>query len=462
MCTAFAQYKWERIYGGDGRDQAFSITIAPDGGFIAAGLTASYPAKCYEMYLVKTDMYGDSVWTNNIGTPFNDYCWSIAPAHDSGFVLLGATDSIFQTGPHDVYLVKISEQGDSLWSRVYGDTGSGQYTNDVGHRIEPTNDDGYIMIGSTESYGAGLHDIYVIKTDAAGDTQWTRTFGTSMYETGQAGLQTHDNGYIIAGTTYETGLSQQIWILRLDATGDTMWTGLYGGAGSENVTDIVQTPDHGFIFVGSTTSYGAGADDLYLVKLDSLGAIDWSKTYGYQYPDWGNGIALTSDNGYIVIGASRTSPDPEDCYAWLLKTDSHGDTAWTRYKPETVFGSANGMDVQQAEDGGFIIAAITWEPGGDDDFLLIKTDPDGLSVVEHSHSDNRTNAAMIPRAIPNPFVEYTVIPGHGQKFFAVYNSTGQFVGSYPGNRLGGDLPGGVYFAAPRKGDHEPIQIIKVR
>jgi hypothetical protein len=458
-CMAFAQYKWERIYGGDARDQAFSIAGAPDGGFVAAGFTASFPSKCYEIYVVKTDMHGDSVWAKNIGTPFNDYCWSIAPAHDSGYVLLGATDSTLQTGPHDIYLVKINEQGDSVWARVYGDTTSGQYTNDVGHEIEPTNDGGYVIVGSTESYGAGLHDIYCIKIDAAGDTQWTRTYGTAMYETGQAVLQTHDNGYVVAGTIYETGLSQQIWILRLDNNGDTMWTHRYGGTGSENVTDIVQTIDHGFVFVGSTTSYGAGNDDLYLVKVDSLGVEDWSKTYGFQYQDWGNGLAYTSDSGYIIIGATRTSPDPEDCFAWLLKTDGNGDTTWTRFKP-TGYGSANGMDVQQTPDNGYIIGAITWEYGGDDDFLIIKTDPDGISLIEEY--DLRTAPLYAPLVVPNPYICFARVPGHATDFYEVYNTTGQHVGSYQGQKIGSDLPSGVYFLSPRLGDHAPVLIIKVR
>jgi len=454
-----AQLKWERVFGDSARDQAFSVATTPDNGYIIAGFSAAFPWKCYEMFVIKTDMYGDTIWERHYGSDFNDYCWSIAPAHDSGYVLVGATDSIFQTGPHDVYLLMINEQGDSMWARVYGDTTSGQYTNDVGHRIEPTADGGYILIGSTESYGAGLHDIYLIKVDAIGDTLWTRTYGTSMYETGKAVLQTYDGGFVVAGTTYETGFSQQIWILRIDAYGDTMWTDLYGGTGSENVTDIVQTLDHGFVFVGSTTSYGAGNDDLYLVKIDSLGAIDWSKTYGYQYPDWGNGLAQTVDSGYIIIGGTRISPDPEDCYAWLLKTDSNGDTAWTRLKP-TEAGSANGMDVQQAPDGGYIIAAITWEYGGDDDFLLIKTDPEGISMVEEYDYRNTPSHAAL--AVPNPFTHSTCIRGHETDIYEIYNTTGQYVGTYQGNNIGNDLSSGVYFLSPRMGDHDPILIIKVR
>ena len=460
-CLAFAQVKWERIFGGSGRDQAFSVTLARDGGYVVAGITASFPLKCYEMYAVKTNASGDPLWMHNFGTAFNDYCWSIAPARDSGYVLLGATDSVLQTGPHDVYLIRIDEDGDSLWARVYGDTGSGPTTNDVGRKIAPTDDGGYILIGSTESYGAGSQDMYLVKTDAAGDTQWIRTYGKSSYETGEAVDQTIDGGYIVAGSTDGSGNGQQIWILRIDRQGDTVWTRIYGGSGDENTTDIAQTPDRGFIFVGSTTSYGAGSSDLYLVKTDSAGNVDWTRTYGYQYADWGNALAITADSGYIIIGGTNPSPNPEECYAWLLKVDGNGDTTWTRMKNSAI-GSANGMDVQQAADGGFIIAAITWETGGDDDFLLIKTDPEGLSIFEKQLDRDHALASRNPIAYPNPFVHFTTVPGHERECYQVFNAAGRLIGDYPGNRIGRDLPGGVYFLAPRSRVHDPLRIVKIQ
>lgn len=461
LCLSSAQYKWESIFGGSGRDQAFSVALTPEGGYIAAGLTASFPQKCYEMYVVKTDMYGDSVWIRHFGTANNDYCWSIVPAQDSGYVLIGATDSVFQTGPHDVYLLKISDKGDSLWSRVYGDTSDATYTNDVGHTIEQTADGGYIIVGSTESYGAGLHDIYLIKISAPGDTQWTRTYGTSYNETGESVCQTSDGGYIIAGTTYVTGSGQQIWIVRTDENGDTMWTQLYGGSGSEDVSDIMQCSDNGYILVGSTTSYGAGSGDLYLVRTDSLGTLNWTKTYGYQYPDWGNALAQTTDSGYIIIGGTRTSPDPEYCCAWLLKIDANGDTSWTQFKTSAI-GAANGMDVLQAPDGGYIIAAITWDYQGEDDVLLMKTDSQGLPVFEKSSHDKEAAANRCPFVLPNPFVRFTSVSGHENEIYHVHNAAGQLVGSYPGSKVGSDLLSGVYFLLPQAGNHDPIRVVKVQ
>lgn len=458
ITLASAQQKWERIFGGSGRDQAFSVSLTPDGGYVVAGLSASYPHKCYEMYVVKTDMYGDTVWINNYGSQYNDYCWSIVQAHDNGYFLLGATDSTLQTGPHDVYLIKINESGDSLWSRVYGDTNSTGYTNDVGHEVRLTSDGGYILVGSTESFGAGLHDVYLIKIDAAGDTLWTRTYGTSQYETGESVYQTDDNGYIVAGTTYEAGAGQQIYLIRTNDQGDTVWTKRYGGSGSENVQGILQTQDKGYIFVGSTTSYGAGSGDLYLVRTDSLGNTEWTKTYGGSYPDWGRAIRQTSDGGYIIIGGTRTDPDPEYCFAWLLKTDSLGDTLWTRTKA-SIYGAANGTDVQQTNDDGYIIAAITWEYGGSDDFLLIKTDPQGISSIQEQKMHK---VSIMPRVYPNPFSHYTTIFGYEYEIYSVYDISGMHVGSYPGKEVGTYLPAGVYFIVPRSGDHTPLRVVKVR
>ncbi len=461
ICLSFAQYKWERIFGGSERDQVFSVALSPDGGYIAAGFTMSYPQKCYEMYIVKTNAQGDSVWAHNYGTAFNDYCWSISPTHDSGYVLLGATDSIFQTGPHDVYLVRIDKNGDSLWARVYGDTSSGPNTNDVGRKIQPTADGGYIIIGSTESYGAGFYDIYFVKIDAAGDTQWTRTYGTSYAEYGKAVHQAADGGYIAAGQKYESGFGNQIWILKMDENGDTTWTRTYGGSGSEDVNDVEQTTDLGYVFVGNTTSFGAGNGDLYIVKIDSSGYVDWEKTYGNSYPDWGNALALTGDGGMIIAGGTRTSPDPEDCYAWLLRVNQNGDTVWSRLKAPDP-GSANGMDVQLALDGGFILAAICWEYGGDDNFYLVKTDTGGLTVFEDPFNQDKLNPLRTPSVYPNPFSFYAVVSGHEDQLYNVYNSAGQLVGTYPGMKIGYDLSAGVYFLSPQNQDHDSIRIVKVR
>jgi hypothetical protein len=118
------------------------------------------------------------------------------------------------------------------------------------------------------------------------------------------------------------------------------------------------------------------------------------------------------------------------------------------------------MDVQQTPDNGYIIGAITWEYGGDDDFLIIKTDPDGISLIEEY--DLRTAPLSVPLVVPNPYICFARVPGHATDFYEVYNTTGQHVGSYQGQKIGSDLPSGVYFLSPRLGDHAPVIIIKVR
>lgn len=455
---ASAQYKWERLFGGTGRDQAFAVAVASDSGYIAAGLSASFPSKCYEMYLVKTGKDGDSAWSYHYGTANNDYCWSIAGDPAGGYLLLGATDSTLQTGPHDVYLVKIGETGDSLWSRVYGDTSDGPLTNDVGHCIKACPGGGYIIVGSTESYGAGAYDFYALRVTAAGDTLWTRTYGTSGAEYGQTVLPLADSGYLIGGTGYAA--SQQIMIVRVHAGGDTAWTRTYGGAGSENVTGIVQSGDQGFYLVGSTTSSGAGGGDLYLVKIDAAGNLLWDKTFGGPYPDWGNAIVKTADNGYVMTGGTRTSPNPEDCAAWLLKVDAAGNLLWSKTKAPPA-GSANGMDVQPALDQGFIVAAIAWEPQGDDDFWLVKTDSEGNSIREE-FKYRTADALPVPAVFPNPFVRYLTVVGRGKELYDVYAADGRAISTYPADRVGADLAAGVYFLVPRAHDSPAIRCVKVR
>ena len=451
LTPIFAQHKWEKVVGGSGRDQAFSVQQTQDGGYIVAGFTGSFGHGCYDAYVVKKDARGDTVWTKTYGTRNNDYSWSIALCGDGGYALLGATDSIFQTGPHDLYLVRISSAGNLLWTQVYGDTSKADSCDESGFDVQETTDGGYILVGGTRSFGAGAYDVYLVKTDSVGDTLWTKTYGTPMSESGRSVQQTQDGGYIIAGSAYVSGTGYDVYLVRTDSQGDTLWTRTYGGADSDNAQCVVQTQDEGFVFAGAT------GGDLYLGKTDSAGNLLWTKVYGGMYNDWANAVRKTEDGGFVIVGGTRTSIDPEHCYVWLLKTDSSGDTLWTKIKDAA---TANGMDVQTTNDGGYIIGAITWEYGGDDDFYLIKTDSTGESSIEESKI-RKTMQTRI-KTLPNPFICFTTVPGYEDKNFVAYDIAGKMVGRFKGNKIGIDLLPGVYFIVLENMTNTCTRIVKVR
>ena len=147
--------------------------------------------------------------------------------------------------------------------------------------MRQTIDGGYIVSGYTSSFGAGNTDVWLIRTDTLGNTVWTKTYGGNRYEEGWSVLQSTDGGYIIAGSTssFKEGYND-VWLIKTDSSGDTLWTKTYGGSQDEHSFSVQQTTDGGYILTGYTTSYAVGGIDFWLVKTDSSCAILWTRAYG--------------------------------------------------------------------------------------------------------------------------------------------------------------------------------------
>jgi hypothetical protein len=193
-------------------------------------------------------------------------------------------------------------EGDSLWSRIYG----GPIGDDL-TKLLPTSDGGWLLVGRTESFGAGDLDFWVVKTDAAGDSLWSRTYGGDSYEIMTTAIQTDDGGYLLFGDTYSFGAGAwDIWMVRTDADGDSLWSHTYGGSGDDQLTAIIVTNDGGYLLGGKTDSFGAGNDDIWLVKTDATGDSLWSATYGGADDEWLANVLLTADGGYLIAGTTMS------------------------------------------------------------------------------------------------------------------------------------------------------------
>jgi len=449
---------WTRTHGGSDDDYGRSVKQTSDGGYIIAGWTASFGAGGYDVYLLKTDSSGDSLWTRTYGGSEYDYGYSVQQTSDGGYIIAGYTQS-FGAGHYDAYLLKTDSSGDSLWTRTYGGS-SGDY----GYSVQQTSDGGYIIAGLTYSFGAGGSDVYLLKTDSAGDTLWTRTYGGSDYDYGQSVKQTSDGGYIIAGVTGSFGAGgYDVWLLKTDSAGDTLWTDTFGGSNDDYGYSVQQTSDGGYVIAGRTESFGAGGYDVYLLKTDSSGDSLWTRTYGGSENDNGYSVQETSDGGYVIAGVTG-SFGAGNSDVWLLKTDSAGDTLWTR----TYGGSDSddGYSVQRTSDGGYIIAGETYSFGaGEADVYLLCVTGDG-SVVDADGESHNPVGFSLSQNYPNPFNAQTVIeyklPAGGQATLAVYNLVGQRLATLvekrhqPGYRSiiwdASDFSSGVYFYRLTAGD----------
>jgi len=218
------------------------------------------------------------------------------------------------------------------FERVYGGVDT-----DAGMSVQQIQDGGYIIAGGTWSFGVGWPDFYLVQTDSMGDTVWMRTHGGSQYDLSYSVQQTQDAGYIIAGWTSSFGAGgDDVYLIKTNSLGDRVWTKTYGGSGHDRGECVQQSQDGGYIIAGRTYSFGAGGGDVYLIKTDSLGDTVWTKTYGGGDSDYGLSVQETEDGGYIIAGCTRSfgAGEPD---AYLIKTDSLGDTVWTR----TYGGRAN-------------------------------------------------------------------------------------------------------------------------
>jgi len=320
--NASGDTQWTRTYGWSG--EGCSVQQTSDGGYIVAGGVDGVD-------LIKTDALGDTLWTRTYQT-FWSVGYSVQQTTDGGYIVAGSARSLESS----VYLIKADASGSTLWTRTYGGTDL-----DWGNSVQQTSDSGYIIAGGTLSFGAGGSDVYLIKTDSSGDTLWTRTYGGASYEEGMSVCQTLDSGYIIAGGTSSFGAgapdSTNVYLIKTNTSGDTQWTRTYGGTSDDEGNSVQQTADGGYIVAGSTGSFGAGDWDVYLIKTDASGDTLWTRPYGGVSLDEGCSVQQTSDSGYIIAGFTGSfGAGWYDVY--LIKTDSLGDVgvAEESSKPQAV------------------------------------------------------------------------------------------------------------------------------
>jgi hypothetical protein len=430
---SLAQVSFERTYGNIPSSGGNSVQQTTDGGYIIAGDIGDFAGGLFSVYLIRTDSLGDTLWTKTYGGFGDDEGNSIQQTSDGGFIIAGRTRS-FGSGLYDVYLIRTDSSGDAIWARTYGGNNV-----DEGFSVQETMDGGFIVAGGTWSFGAGEGDVYLIRTDPNGDTLWTRTYGGSLWDYGYSVQETQDSGYVVTGITASFGGGwYDVYLIRTDTNGDTLWTRAYGGTEWDYGYSVQVTHDNGFVIGGRTTSFGAGNNDVYLVKTDSTGDTLWTKTFGGTDFDIGKSVRVTQDSGYVITGiTSSFGPGFYDVY--LVRTDASGNAIWTR-----TFGGGSddgGESIQETQDGGFIIAGFTasfrkgllvhqWG-----DVYLIKTDSNGqvVGLEEESNIEYRTRNIefRLFQNQPNPFKKLTAISfelrAPSHATLQIYNISGRLV-----------------------------------
>ena len=334
--------EWSKSYAsGSDELRAYSIQQTNDGGYIITGNIVYSPVSIEDIILLKTTSNGTLQWKKYFNFTSIEYGFSVQQTIDGGFIITGV-------GYTDLVLIKTAADGTMQWAKTIAGT-SGQ----EGKSVKQTSDGGFIITGFTTSFGAGSFDVYLVKTDSIGTLQWTKTFGGTNDDFGNSIQLTLDGGYIIAGTTrsYGAGIGD-VYIIKTTSNGTLQWTKTFGGTLNEEGYSVQQTSDFGFIISGLTRSFGTGSDDIYLVKTDSNGTMQWTKTFGGLDAEAGYSVAQTHDGGYVINGNSYSSFATFSTDIYFIKTDSNGNSGCNETSPTSIEGSGGTEGFGGTEDSG--------------------------------------------------------------------------------------------------------------
>jgi hypothetical protein len=419
-----------------------------EGRCILETTDSNYIAVCCtegDIRIFKVSKTGDSLWSKVYGGPDYEDVESVRQTADKGFIIIGTTSS-YGAGQEDVWLIKTDSKGDTIWTRTFGGD-----SNDIGENIQVTDDGGFIIIGTTASYGLGGNDIWLIKTDSIGTIQWSKTFGDESDDEGFGVLQTNDTGYILGGNSSSLG---GVWLIKTNSEGDTSWTKTFNLPGiSEEQGECIIEATNGFLICGNDWDNG------FLIKTDNYGDTLWSKTRDSEhhtvlYPD----IYKTLEGNYF-LGANLIShegmPRPGR-YGVVSMIDDNGNYLWDRELEKIATISS----VIQTSDGAYL--ALGWEGLT----KLVQTS----SAIETT-GYNITEEFNLYKNYPNPFNPSTTIefdlPKSSNVKIEVYNIAGQKIqtllnkkmsaGSHKVDFNAENLSSGVYFYKIEAGEFQDVK-----
>ncbi|MDP4221040.1 MAG: T9SS type A sorting domain-containing protein [Bacteroidota bacterium] len=454
--TTLPHIQWAKSFGGSDVDQAYCIEQTSDGGFIVAGSSSSDDQDVVghhgttdnsDCWIIKLDGSGNLVWQQSIGSTSYDFAGAIKEIPE-GYIVAGTTGSL----GHDVnYLIlKLDENGKIIWQRTFG----GSLEDGTGS-IELTSDGGYVIAGGASSNNGdvtGHHgstdssDYWVVKVDRNGTLLWEKSYGGSGDDVAYQIKQTPDHGFIIGGWSNSTNGDvtgnhggQDFWIVKIDSIGKLKWQKSLGGSVNDDAFSIDVTRDSGYIVTGFSNSNDGnvsgnhGSTDMWVVRLDSVGNLQWQKSLGGSDADVGYSVKSTFDGGCVIAGITASTDGDISLNQggndyWIVKLDSVGKLEWQK----TVGGPGEdfALSIIQSSDSGYAVAGSADFNGGDindnhghEDFWIVKLGTSVTSDVATSSIRRKTIN------YPNPFTEKTTIVFNkaleSNSSFILFNMLGQ-------------------------------------
>ena len=371
--NSLCQIQFQRAIGGYYIDFANSIIQTTDGGYTIAGRSGSFVSSGYrDIYIVRLNSNGSLLWTRTIDRDDYDEASSIIQTNDGGYAVAGSTKEEGQESYF--YIVKLDANCLLQWSRIIGDS-SISGLGFVCYDIVQTLDGGYILSGR---HGNGS-DIHIVKLNSSGWFQWNQNIGVTVNtfpqdEYAYAVTKTSDGGCVVVGYIWVGIMGKRdIYVIKLNSNGIIQWSRTIGGVGYDEAYSIVNTTDGGYAIAGYTDSFGAGGEDVYVVKLDASGSLQWTRTVGGTDDDNAWSIIQTIDGGYAVAGETFSFAAGYDDDMYLVKLNASGLLQWSKTIGGTSYEEA--YSIIKTLDGGYAIAGETSSFGiGSNDLYIVKFD----------------------------------------------------------------------------------------
>jgi hypothetical protein len=398
-CQGFST-TWARTYGGDDNDICLDIQPTSDGGYFVIGTTESFHRKNAEIWLLRLDASGNVIWQRRIHDDFTSYdCgYSIQLTTDGGVILTGE-GSRDSNRPSDLWIIKLNVEGELEWQRLFG--GSSWNAGQGGVSIRQTSDGGYVVAGYAAGFGGnGYEDLWVLRLDGSGDIIWEKVYGRRYDDQARSIQETSDHGFVVAGWSVEWSY-HQFWVLRLDVDGNVVWQYIYSEPSVSRkawAESIQETPDQGFIVGGIISGDDVdGLGDFWIVKLDSGGIAEWQAFYRGRYTDYLYSIQVV-DGGYIAAGCTNSFGAGEKD-VWVIRLDTDGGIVWQKTYGGEYHDCA--YAVRQTTDGHFVVAGYTKSFGVNvgvrKDLWILKLDDQGnIASSCNSGLGQNSDANMIP------------------------------------------------------------------
>ncbi len=361
--------EWERNFGGPGRDCGYSVQKTEDGGFIIAGQVAAAENGGDGLYLLKVDEAGNMEWEQPYGRSGRASGYHAQQTSDGGYIAAGQITPE-EGGGSRAYLLKTDKKGEPEWERSFGGRGG-----ECALFVNPSSEGGYIAVGWTESFN-NRRELYLLKINAKGQKLWESHFCRGGRSTGSYVMETGDGGFLAAGSmesSEKAGSGERdIYLVKVDSGGRLEWEQVLGGSGDEVGFFVQPEEDGGYVAAGQSFSYTSGTTSVYLAGVDPEGNKKWEKNIVGNESYLGLSVHPSLDGGYLILGQVM---DPEGYRGIsLAKSDREGKKQWVIY----LGGGKNGaaLSAVQADEESYV--AVGWtemEDNGDRDVYLVKIKP---------------------------------------------------------------------------------------